>query len=226
MTAKEILSFFEKNENKKNAEGMLRFGIGLKGKLYGIKIPDLRDLAKKIKTDHHLALELWKLDIHEAKMLASMIADKSKIDEKLMESWVLDLYSWDICDQLMMNYFGYSPLAKKKAIEWCVRPEEFVKRAGFVLMARMAVSDKKASDEDFYDFFDYLKSESSDNRNMVKKAVNWAIRQIGKRNLRLNKIMVDLCYELLLKDDKSSRWIANDAIRELTNEKIVERLKK
>ncbi|MFH2143479.1 MAG: DNA alkylation repair protein, partial [Bacteroidota bacterium] len=163
----EILDFFKQRENKHNAEGMMRFGVGGRGKLYGIKIPDLRGLAKKIGTDHKLAEELWKYEIHEAKLLATMIADKAKIDNQLMESWVLDLYSWDICDQLIMNYFGLSPMAKAKALEWCTRPEEFVKRAGFVLMAKIVVSDKKASDEDFYDFFDYLKSESSDNRNMV-----------------------------------------------------------
>ena len=142
-----------------------------------------------------------------------------------METWVKDFDSWDVCDQVCSNLFDKTPFAYRKAIEWSKREEEFVKRAGFVLMATLSVHDKKADNKKFEQFFPIIKRESNDNRNFVKKAVNWALRQIGKRNLSLNKKAIKTAKEIQKMDSKSARWIASDALRELTSEKIQKRLK-
>ena len=142
-----------------------------------------------------------------------------------METWVKDFDSWDICDQVCSNLFDKTPFAYRKVIEWSNREEEFVKRAGFVLMATLSVHDKKADDKKFEQFFPIIKREANDNRNFVKKAVNWALRQIGKRNISLNKKAIKTAKEIQKMDSKSAKWIASDAIRELTNEKIQKRLK-
>lgn len=224
MDAKTIFERFEKLGNPKALEGMRHFGIKVE-KAYGVRVPNMRQIAKEIKKDHPLALELWKYDIHEAKILATMIADPKQLTSELMEDWVKDFYSWDVCDQCIMNFFEKHELAWQKAIEWIDREEEYVKRAGYVLMARLAVSDKKASDDKFTPFFELIKKGATDERNFVKKAVNWAIRQIGKRNLLLNKKMITLSQELKQMNSKSAKWIAGDAIRELDGEAVQQRLK-
>lgn len=199
--------------NPKDVEGMARFGINPKGTL-GVSIPALRKMAREIGKDHSLALELWETGIHEARILAGMIADSQKLTRGQMESWVKDFDSWDVCDQVCSNLFDRTPFAHQKAKEWSGRKEEFVKRAGFALMAALAVHDKKAVDKDFLKFFPLIKKHSVDERNFVKKAVNWALRQIGKRNLKLRRAAIKLAQEILKKDSRSARWIANDALRE------------
>ncbi len=205
-------------KNQKNIEGMARFGIETSGAL-GIPIPVLRAMAKKIGKNHALAEKLWGSLFHEAKILASLIDDPLLVTSSQMERWVLDFNSWDICDQVCGNLFDRTVFAKEKAVQWAKRPEEFVKRAGFVLMAGLAVHDKKASDQDFMPFFELIVSESTDERNFVRKAVNWALRQIGKRNPRLLEIA--LSYARIMEKDSSTsaRWIAKDAIRELESRK-------
>jgi 3-methyladenine DNA glycosylase AlkD len=143
-----------------------------------------------------------------------------------MEKWVLDFDYWEICDQCCMNLFEKTGFAYEKAIEWSLRDEQFVKRAGFVLMARLAVSDKKADDSRFEQFFPMMLREADDERNFVKKAVNWALRQIGKRNLGLNEKAIETAMEIQKIDSKSARWIASDAIRELSGEAVQKRLRK
>jgi len=223
MTAEEIIKYLKKNSNPKDREGMARFGINPKYAL-GVRIPVLRSLAKKINKNHKLAEELWKTKIHEARILASMIDEPGKVSEKQMEAWVKEFNSWDVCDQTCMNLFDKIPLGWKKAIEWTKRKEEFVRRAGFALMACLAVHDKKANDKDFLQFFPLIKKYSADERNFVKKAVNWALRQIGKRNESLRKQAIKIAEEILSAsrriDSKSAKWIATDAIRELKNKKF------
>lgn len=218
MNVKEIIILLKKHSNPKNKEGMVRFGINPKYAL-GVRVPFLRDLAKRIGRDHKLAQDLWKTKIHEARILASMIEEIEKVTAKQMEEWVKGFNSWDLCDQCCMNLFDKIPIAWEKAIAWTERKEEFIRRAGFALMACFAWHDKKAKDGDFIKFFPVIKKYSTDERNFVKKAVNWALRQIGKRNSNLRKKAIRLAKEIQKINSKSAKWIANDAIRELMSRK-------
>jgi 3-methyladenine DNA glycosylase AlkD len=220
----EIIALLRSKSNPEAIAGMARYGIN-PANLLGIQIPVLRELAKKYRFNHQLALELWASGIHELRILASMIDDPKQVDTKQMEQWISEFDSWDVCDQVIMNLFEKHPEAYQKAVLWSRREAEFEKRAGFVMMARLAVSDKIASDEKFTAFFPCIIEGASDQRNMVKKAVNWAVRQIGKRNMKLNDQAVALSEKLLHMESKAARWIAADAIRELKNEKIRSRLK-
>ena len=223
MKYKEILKKLKSHSNLNNVEGMARFGINPKNTL-GVSIPIIRKIAKEIGKNHQLAQKLWQSGIHEARILACLIAEPEKLTEKQMESWVKDFNSWDVCDQCCGNLFDKTKFAYQKAIEWSKRKEEFVKRAGFVLMATLSVHDKKAADKKFERFFPFIKKEAIDERNFVKKAVNWALRQIGKRNLALNKKTIAVAKEIQKIDSKSAKWITNDAIRELTSEAVQKRL--
>ncbi len=220
---KSVIKRLKSLSNPEAVEGMARFGINPKMTL-GVSIPHLRQIAKDIGKNHKLALNLWETGIHEARILAGMIDEPDYVSEKQIEKWAGDFDSWDVCDQVCMNLFKKSPVAYKKAVEWSKRDKEFVKRAGFALMAVLAVGDKKAGDDKFTKFFPYIKKESTDSRNYVKKAVNWALRQIGKRNLNLNKMAVKVGEEIYNIDSKSAKWIASDALRELKNEKVLRRL--
>ena len=223
MEYEEILTKLKSLSNPKAVAGMARFGINPKD-TYGVSIPVLRKMAKQIGRNHLLAKKLWTLGIHEARILAGMIDPPEEVSEDQMEKWVKDFDSWDVCDQVCSNLFDKTKFAHKKAIEWSKRREEFVKRAGFVLMATLAVHDKEASDKEFLKFLPIIKREATDERNFVKKAVNWALRQIGKRNLSLNKMAIQTAKELQRTDSKSARWIASDAIRELTSEAVRKKL--
>ncbi len=211
--------------NPKNIEGMARFGINTENAL-GVPIPFLRGLAKKIGKNHKLAQDLWNSGIHEARILASMIADFKLVTEKQMEKWVRGFDSWDVCDQVCMNLFDKTPSAVKKAKSWTKSSQEFVKRAGFALMASLAIHDKKMKDGQFMEFFSLIKKESKDERNFVKKAVNWALRQIGKRSKKLNREAVKIAKEIQKMNSKSAKWIANGALKELQEEVIQKRFKK
>ena len=215
MQCNDILENLKNLSNPKAVEGMARFGINT-ARAYGISIAILRKMAREIGRDHDLAQELWASDIHEAQILASIIDEPAKVTEAQMESWVRCFDSWDLCDQCCQNLFAGTIFAYQKAVEWSSNDREFIKRAGFVLMARLAVSNKKASDSQFERFLPIIKRESADDRNYVKKALNWALRQIGKRNARLRQKAIDTARELQQTDSKSARWIASDALRELT----------
>ncbi|MHA1198257.1 MAG: DNA alkylation repair protein [Candidatus Heimdallarchaeaceae archaeon] len=225
MDSKDVLLKFKLAQDVNSIEGMAKFGI-TPDKTFGIKIPVLRKMAKEIGVDHHLALELWELGYRESMILASMIDDSTQVTEQQMDSWVNDFSYWEICDQAIMNLFEKKEQAYDKAVEWSLREEEFVKRAGFVMMARLAVSDKNAQDEQFQEFFPHILRGARDDRNFVKKAVNWAIRQIGKRNLSLNKYTIELSKEIQMIDSKAAKWIANDALRELLSDAVQKRLSK
>lgn len=224
MRYKEILKKLKSLANPKALKGMTRFGINPHNTL-GIPMYALRDMAKEIGRNHKLAHQLWNSKIHEARLLAGFIGEPDKMSEKQMEKWVEDFDSWDICDQLCGNLFDKTRFAYKKVFEWSKREEEFVKRAGFVLIATLSVHDKRAKDKKFEQFFPIIKKHSIDERNFVKKAVNWALRQIGKRNISLNKKSIKVAREIQRIDSKSARWIASDALRELKSEKVQKRLK-
>jgi 3-methyladenine DNA glycosylase AlkD len=202
---------------------MARFGI-TPDRALGVRVPDLRRLAKEIGTDHRLALALWRSGLHEARILSSMIDDPRQVTESQMESWAQDFDSWDLCDQCCGNLFDKTPFAYRKAIEWAGREEEFVKRAGFALMAWAAVHDKSADEAVFQEFLPIIERQAGDDRNFVKKAVNWSLRQIGKRNRRLHREALAAARRLAKSDARSARWIGADAVRELTSEGVLSRL--
>ena len=224
MDCEEILKQLKSLSNPDAVAGMARFGINPKD-TYGVSIPVLRKMAKQIGKNHLLAQQLWTSSgIHEARILAGMIDVPEKVTETQLERWVKDFDSWDVCDQCCSNLFDKTKFAHKKAIEWSKRREEFVKRAGFVLMATLAVHDKEADNQKFMRFLPIIKREATDERNFVKKAVNWALRQIGKRNSALNKIAIHTAKEIQKIDSKSARWIASDALRELTSRAVQKKL--
>jgi len=220
----DILKKLKALSDPKAVEGMARFGINPEN-TYGVSIPNLRNIAKETGKDHALAQQLWASGIHEARILASMVDDPKMVTEEQMESWVKDFDSWDVCDQCCMNLFDKVPLAWKKIIDWSEREEAFVKRTAFALIACLAWHDKKAEDGKFIEFFPLIKREAGDNRNFVKKAVNWALRQIGKRNLNLNRKAIQTGEDIQRMDSKSARWIATDALRELTSPAVQQRLR-
>lgn len=190
----------------------------------GVSMYDLRRLVKSVAKDRKLAEDLWATGIHEARILAGMVCPVEEADEKLAERWVADFDAWDICDQVM-DLFAQAPFGWKIAIQWCDRPEEFVRRTGFGMFCWFAVHDKKASDTKFIrTCFPLIRKHAGDERNFVKKAVNWALRNIGKRNLPLNAKAVTLAEELSASNDKTTRWIGKDALRELTSENVRKRL--
>jgi len=223
MTKEQVIVKLKRCANPKNIEGMARFGINSKNSL-GVSIPDLRKLAKEIGKDHVLAQKLWDSKIHEAKILASMIDEPKLVTKKQADQWIKDFDSWDVCDQVCMNLFDKTSFAFERAILWTKNTAEFEKRAGFALMASLAFYDKSFSDEKFLKFFPLIKKYSIDERNFVRKAINWALRQIGKRNINLNKQAIELAKEIQNINSKSARWIAYDAIKELTNRGVQERL--
>lgn len=214
MTSAEILKELTSQANPRNVAGMARFGINPNNTL-GIPIPFLRGIAKRAGKDHALALELWASGIHEARILAALIDEPEKVTETQLEEWVRAFDSWDVCDQVCSNLFDRTSFAYPKAFEWAGREAEFVKRAGFVLMAALAVHDKSASDSRLAKFLPLIKRHAVDERNFVRKAVNWALRQIGKRNETLRQKALRTAFAIERIGTTSARWVARDAVREL-----------
>lgn len=225
MHSREILAQLKSLHNPRNVAGMARFGINPHN-TYGISIPTLRRIAKQVGQDHHLARELWQSGIHEARILAALVDVPEQVTAAQMERWVRDFDSWDVCDQVCSNLFDKTAFAYRKAVAWSRRDEEFVKRAGFALMAALAWHDKNASAAAFRQFLPAIKRGATDERNFVKKAVNWALRQIGKRNRALNRAAIATARETQQIDSKAARWIAADALRELTSAAARKRLDK
>ena len=225
MNFEEIIETLQRHSHPEALDGMARFGIP-KDKNFGVRVPVLREIARHVKRQHALALRLWQYGYRETRILASMLAEPTRTTPELMEQWVECFHDWEICDQCCMNLFDKLPDVYDLALRYSERTEEFARRTGYVLMARMAVSDKKSPDERFLVFFPAIQNGASDPRNFVKKAVNWALRQIGKRNVTLNCKAIDLAQELLQSDEKSARWVASDALRELQSPAVQTRLKK
>jgi 3-methyladenine DNA glycosylase AlkD len=193
---------------------MAKFGMAVEKRL-GVSMPDIRRIAREAGKDHRLALRLWKTGIAEARIVASIVAIPEKLTEKQLESWVAGLNSWDVCDQLCMNLLEKSPLARGKIGKWARREEEFVKRAAYALIACLAWHDKQAGDEEFIPYLPVIRRGATDERNFVKKAVSWALRNIGKRNARLRREAIKTAREIQRLDSKAARWIAADVLRDL-----------
>ncbi len=204
---------------------MTRFGIQSSNS-FGVSVPQLRTLAREVGRDHMLAMKLWETGLHDARLLATMVDDPRKVTLEQMDKWVRDFDSWDVVDGSCGNLFDKTPFAVAKAKQWCKREEEFVKRAGFVMMAELAVHDKEAKEKVFLDFLPLIVGGASDERNFVKKAANWALRQIGKRNMKLNKAAVSTARRIRKIDSGAAKWVAADALRELKSPQVLKRLRK
>jgi len=211
--------------SRENIEGMARFGITTERRL-GVSVPEMRRIARECGKDHPLSIRLWNSGIPEARIVASMIADPSEMTAAEMDRWVSEFDSWDVCDQVCMNLFERTPFAGKKIRQWSRREEEFVRRAAYALIACLAWHDKDAPDVVFTGFLPIIKRGVTDERNFVKKSVNWALRSIGKRNPRLNRAAVSTAKEISRLDSKSARWIGADAIRELTSAAVQRRIRR
>ncbi len=224
-SVKDALQKLQSKAHPEQLQGMAKYGMTVEQRL-GVSVPDMRKLAKEIGRDHRLALDLWRTGITEARIVASMVGDPAKLTEDQMEDWVIGINSWDVCDQVCMNLFEKSQLAWKKIADWSEREEEFVKRTAFSLIACLAWHDKKASDERFIGLLPLIIRGATDERNFVKKAVNWALRNIGKRNLNLNRAAISAAKAIKRLDSKAARWVASDTLRELESEAIQSRLRR
>jgi len=224
LEVKQVVDRLKSLGDPKAVEGMARFGIQSSNS-FGVSVPKLRTLAREVGRDHPLALQLWETGLHDARLLATMIDDPEEVTIDQMDKWVRDFDSWDVVDGSCGNLFDKTPYAVAKAKDWCKREEEFVKRAGFVLMAELAVHDKEAKDKVFLDFLPVIIGGATDSRNFVKKAVNWSLRQIGKRNLKLNKAAASTALKIRKIESGSAKWIASDALRELKSPQVLKRLR-
>lgn len=224
MEVKQAVDRLRSLGDAKTVEGMARFGIQSSNS-FGVSVPKLRTLAQEVGRDHLLAQQLWETGLHDARLLATMVDDHRQVTADQMDKWVSDFDSWDIVDGSCGNLFDKTPFAAAKAREWCKREEEFVKRAGFVLMAELAVHDKQAKDKLFLDFLPLITGGASDKRNFVKKAVNWSLRQIGKRNLKLNRAAVSTALEIRKMESGAAKWVASDALRELKSPQVQKKLR-
>jgi 3-methyladenine DNA glycosylase AlkD len=224
MTFDQVVKRLKSKSNPAAVRGMARFGITA-AKAYGWSTPALKKFAREIGKDHDLAQRLWSTGILEARTLAGLIDEKEKVTEAQMQNWAKDFDSWAVCDGTCLNLFRYTPFAYKKCGEWSEQQEEFVKRAAFTLMACLAVGDKAANDRMFLRFLPLIKRQAGDERNYVRKAVNWALRQIGKRNQRLNRAAIKAAQEIHRLNSSGARWIASDALRELGSPAVQGRLK-
>jgi len=225
MDTTQFLKTLQSLANPKAKAALSHFKIETKI-AYGISTPVLKKIAKQVGKNHELAQELWATEVFEARAIATLIEEPEKVTEKQMESWLKDFDNWAIVDACCCYLFRLMPNAYDKAMEWTSREMEFEKRAGFSLMAYLAVHDKKESDKKFEQFFPYIKRESVDERNFVKKAVNWALRQIGKRNARLNRLAINVAKEIQKQNSRSAKWVAADSLRELQSGAVQKRVKK
>ena len=235
--ADEVLAALAPLGSEESRAGMARYGIATTD-AFGVSVYELRRVAKGLGRDHELALALWATGNHEARLLASMVDDPAQVTEDQMEAWAAEFDSWDVCDQVTSNLFDKTRFAYDKVREWSAAPDEWVKRAAFATAAALAVQDKKAVDEPFLEMLELCRREAGDDRNYVKKAVNWALRNIGKRDLRLHAAAIAAAEAILAdaeeraaadkKDPaaRSGRWIARDALRELRSDKVVARVQR
>ena len=214
MTASEIVAALRAQANPANVAGMARYGINSAGTL-GVPMPVIRSLARQAGRSHELAAELWASGIHEARILATLVEEPALVTRRQMTQWASDFDSWDVCDQACQNLFRYTPFAWAMAAEWADARPEFVRRAAFALMAGLAVKAKHAPDESFEVLLPLIFGAASDPRNLVKKAVNWALRAIGKRNPHLRRAAIAAAENIRAIDSPAARWIASDALREL-----------
>ena len=223
--ALDVVRTLERMGDRSRLEGMARFGIDT-GRAVGVTVTELRRFARDLGRDHELAAALWASGVHEARLLASLVDDPDMVSEAQMEAWVADLDSWDVCDGVCGNLFDRTSFALDKAVEWSSREPEFEKRAAFALMASAAVHRKDLPDAAFASLLPVIRAQATDERNYVKKAVSWALRQIGKRSSGLNPRAIRTAEQIERIDSRAARWIARDALRELRSDAVQARLRK
>ncbi|MFA6932775.1 MAG: DNA alkylation repair protein [Bacteroidales bacterium] len=224
-TSNEILKQLLSLSDKEKAKQAEYFGV--RGtKLIGISAPDLRQIAKQLKTNHPLALQLWENDYHEARMLATIIADPKQISSEQMDNWTKDFDNWAIVDGACYNLYRYTPFSEEKIFQYVLSEKEYVRRTSFALIAGLAIGRKDIEDEEFIKYFPLIEKYAFDERNYVWKAVNWALRQIGKRSLYLHPKALELAEKLSLSNNPTHRKIGKDAFRELSDPKTIARIKK
>jgi 3-methyladenine DNA glycosylase AlkD len=220
---KAALAQLRQNARPAELDGMARFGIVGENRL-GLSVPAMRRIARTLGHDHDLALALWDTGIPDARIVAGMVAEPARLTSRQMDAWAKGFASWDVCDQVCANAFRYSPLAWRKVHAWARRRDEFVRRAAFALLASLLVHDRLAGDERVLAALALIEAAASDERNFVKKAVNWALRCIGKRNRALNAAAITAARRIQQQGSRPARWIAADALRELTSEAVQTRL--
>jgi 3-methyladenine DNA glycosylase AlkD len=218
-----VLHWLDRRGTQRNREGMARFAIR-SPKVFGVSAETMRPLAKRIGRNHELALDLWRTGWLEARLIATLIDDPARVTSSQMDAWARDFDNWAVCDSTCFHLFDRTPHAWGKARVWSTRHSEFVKRGAFALIAGLAVHQKNAGDDEFVALLPLIERGSTDERNFVRKAVNWALRQIGKRNEPLNDAAVSLATRLAASGDRTARWIGNDALRELTSSAVRRRL--
>ena len=221
MTAKkndrvaESLAWLERRGTKRNRDAMLRYGI-IAPKAFGVSVGDIKQLSKRLGSDHELALALWDTGWYEARMLAPFVDEPEKVTAAQMNQWARDFDNWAVCDHACFHLFDRTPHAWRKIEQWSVRRDEFVKRAAFALLASVALHDKRAADEPFLDSLALIERAAPDERNFVKKGVSWALRLVGRRNRALNAASIETARRLIDSPHDAARWIGRDALRELT----------
>lgn len=224
MHAEDVLAWLARKGTQRNVDGMARFGIR-SPKVFGVSMATMQPLIKKLGRDHALAQALWASGWHEARILASFVDEPARVTPAQMDRWARAFNNWAVCDSVCLHLFVRVPGAWTKARAWSRRDEEFIKRAGFALMAALAVHDKAAADAAFVRLLPVIERAAGDERNFVKKAVNWALRQIGKRNTALNRDAVVVARRLAGRAERAARWVGKDALRELTSDAVQQRLR-
>jgi 3-methyladenine DNA glycosylase AlkD len=211
-----VIAELRKLGSEKNRAGMARFGINTK-RAFGVSIAAIRPLARRYRRNHELAAALWASGLHEARLLACFVDDPKQVTSRQMDSWAAEFDSWDLCDQACLKLFVKTPFVDRKIPRWAKDKREFVRRAGFALLASFAVHGKDVPDSVFRDHLKLIEGAATDERNFVRKAVNWALRQVGKRSASLHKPALALAKRLAASPDKTARWIGKDAVKELTD---------
>lgn len=219
MTKDEILTILEEKSSEENKESMAKFGINTTNAC-GVTTADLREIGKKLRKDHALALELWETGIHEARILATMVADKNRMDNELLEKWVMEINSWDLCDQFCTNLAYKTESGKMKVYEWAVQNETFVKRAGFAMIANIAAKDETLTAAEIDSYCTLILNECDDSRNYVRKAVSWALRNIGKRDEDNRKLAVKIAKVMRDGGSKTAKTTATEVLNELNSKEV------
>jgi 3-methyladenine DNA glycosylase AlkD len=218
-----VVASLKRLGTKATRDGMARFAIP-SDNAFGVSVGDIRKVAKQFGRDHELALELWETGLYEPRMLACFVDDPKQVTPTQMDRWCREFDSWAICDTACFHLFDRTPHAWRKVDQWAGRRDEFVKRAAFALLASLALHDKKTGDQPFLERLPLIEREANDNRNFVKKAVNWALRAIGKRNRTLHAPALAMAERLSKSDDAAARWVGKDAVRELSGPGVIRRL--
>jgi len=222
-TVSEVLRWLERRGTKRNRDGMERFAIR-SARRFGVSMATMRPLIRKLGRDHELALALWNTGWLEARILASFVDDPARVTASQMEAWTREFDNWAVCDGACCHLFDRTPHAWTMVTRWSRRRAEFVRRAAFATLAGLAIHDERATDAHFIDVLPLIEQAADDDRNFVKKAVNWALRQIGKRNAALNTHAIAVAHRLIARPEASARWIGRDALRELSSPAIAARL--